>query len=351
MLYAEARDLLPVENQAYKNRYSLEIIKNQIRQALQESAVLLPNSGIIWSQLRILFGSIDLGEELLDISTFDGGLFDPAKHTFLEHYMVGDLDLARAIDKLARRPRDEQDFSVDSFIDYRDLSERHLGTIYEGLLEYTLYIAREIMVELRSTSQIVPQGQATARDIARTYQIGEAYLVTDSGQRKTTGSYYTPDYIVKYMVEQTLKPVLDQAVQGKESDEARIEAVLAINVLDPAMGSGHFPVEVVEYLARYLVELGVQPEDKDPREADMLYWKRRVAQHCIYGVDANPLAVELAKLALWLATAAKGYPLNFLDHHLRPGNALIGAWLDEVSGEHPKARLAKQRGASLLDLA
>ncbi len=351
VLYAESRDLLPTANQKYKNRYSLGSIKDQIRQARQEAAVLLPHSGIIWSQLRTLFRGIDLGEQLLDISTFDGGLFDSTKNLFLEQYVVGDLDLARAIDKLARRPRDEQDFSEESFIDYRDLSERHLGTIYEGLLEYTLYIASEPMVELRSTSQIVPQGPVPAREIVRTYHIGEAYLVTDSGQRKTTGSYYTPDYIVKYMVEQTLKPVLEQAVESEQSDAARIRAVLAINVLDPAMGSGHFPVEVVEYIARYLVELGVQPEEKDPREADMLYWKRRVAQHCIYGIDANPLAVELAKLALWLATAAKGYPLNFLDHHLRPGNALIGAWLDEVSGEHPKARLAKQRGASLLDLA
>lgn len=351
ILYAEARDLLPVKNPAYQRHYSLSAIKNQIRLSARDQIVQLPHSGIIWSQLQTLFRSIDLGEELLGISTFDGGLFDPVKHLFLERYVVGDLDLARAIDKLARRPRDEQDFSEDSFIDYRDLSERHLGTIYEGLLEYTLHVASEPLVELRSTSAIVPMGQIAKREISRVYQTNEVYLVTDTGQRKTTGSYYTPDYIVKYMVEQTLKPALDQAMQNVQSDEERIQAILEINVLDPAMGSGHFPVEVVEYIARYLVELGVQPERQDPGEADMLYWKRRVAQHCIYGVDANPLAVELAKLALWLATAAQGYPLNFLDHHLRPGNALIGAWLDEVSSEHPKARLAKQRGASLLDLA
>src|SRR5260370_8916440 len=120
------------------------------------------------------------------------------------------------------------------------------------------------------------------------------------------------------------------------------------------MGSGHFPVEVTEYIARYLVELGVQPEAADEtgktskmvasREADLTYWKRRVAQQCIYGVDLNPLAVELAKLSLWLATAAKDRPLSFLDHHLRTGNALIGSWLSEVAaGQHPQAKQAQKR--------
>ncbi len=352
IFYAESRDLLPTENNSYRSRYSLRVIANQIRGALADRAVLLPHADIIWSQLKTLFRGIDLGEELLDISTFNGGLFDPEKHAFLERYPVGDLSLAQAIDKLARRPVDAQDFSEESLIDYRDLSERHLGTIYEGLLEYTLHVADEPMAELRSTNMVVPRSQAQERDIVRMYQPGSVYLVTDTGQRKTTGSYYTPDYIVKYMVEQTIKPVLEETTQGLQNDEQRIQAVLAVNVLDPAMGSGHFPVEVVEYIARYLVELGVQPEGKDPQEADMLYWKRRVAQHCIYGVDANTLAVELAKLSLWLATAAKGYPLNFLDHHLRPGNALIGAWLEEVAtSEHPQTKLAKKHASSLLDLA
>src|SRR5438876_8595770 len=114
------------------------------------------------------------------------------------------------------------------------------------------------------------------------------------------------------------------------------------SLIDPSMGSGHFPVEVTEYIARYLVELGVQPEKTE--EADLTYWKRRVAQQCIYGVDLNPLAVELAKLSLWLITAAKDRPLNFLDHHLRIGNALIGSWLSEVAaGQHPGAKQAQKR--------
>ncbi|MGH2481102.1 MAG: N-6 DNA methylase, partial [Ktedonobacteraceae bacterium] len=300
--------------------------------------------------LNILFSSINQGNKQLGISTFNGGLFDTRKHAFLEGHIVGDLSLAQAIDKLARAPEDGRDFSEKTLIDYRDLSERHLGTIYEGLLEYTLHVADETLAELRSSSKVVPLADAPAKDIARTYQPGDVYLVTDAGERKTSGSYYTPDYIVKYMVEQTLQPVLQRAVAGVADNSERIASILAVNVLDPAMGSGHFPVEVVEYIARYLVELGVQPEDKDAQEADMTYWKRRVAQHCIYGVDLNPLAVELAKLSLWLATAARGYPLNFLDHHLRPGNALVGAWLDEVAtSEHPKRKLLRQRQAELAE--
>lgn len=352
ILYAESRDLLPTENNAYRRRYSLHAIARQVCQARAEQIPLLPNSSMFWSHLKTLVQSIDRGEKLLGISVFNGGLFDPDKHTFLEEHIVGDLGLAQAIDKLARRPQDEYDVSEQSFIDYRDLSERHLGTIYEGLLEYTLHVAEEPMAELRSNNMIVPLRRVAEPDIVRVFQPGEVYLVTDTGQRKTTGSYYTPDYIVKYMVEQTIKPVLDEAVQDLHDDQQCIAAILAVHVLDPAMGSGHFLVEVVEYIARYLVELGVQPRDKDSREADMVYWKRRVAQHCIYGVDANPLAVELAKLSLWLATAAKGYPLNFLDHHLRPGNALVGSWLEEVAtSEHPKTKLAKKRATSLLGLA
>src|SRR5205085_10322613 len=111
---------------------------------------------------------------------------------------------------------------------------------------------------------------------------------------------------------------------------------------------------VTEYIARYLVELGIQPDEstgswkaggtKDAEETDLTYWKRRVAQQCIYGVDLNPLAVELAKLSLWLITAAKDHPLSFLDHHLRTGNALIGAWLEDVAaGQHPAAKHGQKR--------
>jgi type I restriction-modification system DNA methylase subunit len=360
ILYAESRDLLPMQgNKRYRRLYSLDAIKNEAVRQLHDE-LILPNSGMIWTRLQELFKAINQGSPPLTVTTFDGGLFDPQRHPFLEQYVVGDLSLCRAIDKLAR--------VQGQFVDYRDLAERHLGTIYEGLLEYTLHIAEEPMVELRTTSQIVPAEGVAEKLVARRFEPGEVYLVTDRGERKLTGSYYTPDYIVKYMVDEAVKPILDEACERAQSDEERIQAILSINVLDPSMGSGHFPVEVTEYIARYLVEKGLQPDEavetgkpaafgkagekKDEKEADLTYWKRRVAQQCIYGVDLNPLAVELAKLSLWLITAAKDRPLSFLDHHLRAGNALVGSWLAEVAaGQHPRAAQEQKRAQQSAQVA
>ena len=347
ILYAEARDLLPLqENARYRRLYSLEAIKKDVVSALHEG-LILPESGLFWTRLKELFKIINLGSPPLTVTTFNGGLFDPERHPFLEQYVVGDVCLCRAIDKLAR--------VKNQVVDYRDLAERHLGTIYEGLLEYnTLFVAEEPMAERKSTSKIVPARDVPQKDVAQEFLTGEVYLMNDRGERKLTGSYYTPDFIVKYMVDEAVKPVLEAAIEHAQRDEERIQAVLSVNILDPSMGSGHFPVEATEYIARYLVELGIQPEERagtrkigemaNAEETDLIYWKRRVAQQCIYGVDLNPLAVELAKLSLWLITAAKDHPLSFLDHHLRTGNALIGAWLEDVAaGQHPAANSAKKR--------
>jgi len=339
IFYAEARDLLPLQkNVKYRDRYSLYSIKKDIANGLYEE--LLPDSGIVWPRLKTLFHFINMGSSPLSVTTFDGGLFDPKRHEFLERYVVGDLNLCRAIDKLAR-----VNFQ---FVDYRDLAIRHLGTIYEGLLEYKLQIAVEPMVERKSDSKIVPAEGVLKKDRVAEFQQGEVYLVTDAGERKVTGSYYTPDYIVKYMVDQAVGPILRDTVEDTEDDFQKIQAVLAVNILDPSMGSGHFLVEVVEYIARFLVELGVRSEEID--EADMAYWKRRVAQLCVYGIDLNPLAVELAKLSLWLATAADDRPLSFLDHHLRVGNALIGSWLSEIApDQHLGLKNQKKKKAKVIE--
>ncbi|WP_129670827.1 Eco57I restriction-modification methylase domain-containing protein [Candidatus Chloroploca sp. Khr17] len=304
IFYAEARELLPLRASAsYREDYSLAATVRQVVRRLDSGLTLLADTGRTWARLRDLFQIINGGSPPLQVATFNGGLFDPQRHPFLERYTIGDAQLQRALDKLARVNKEQ--------IDYRDLAERHLGTIYEGLLEYHL-------------QPIAPTSDGFTLD-----------LFNDKGERHRTGSYYTPDFVVQYIVEQTLRPLLDAAVAGQTTDEAKIAAVLAVNCLDPAMGSGHFPVAATEYIARYLVELGVQPPAEAGEEPDLVYWKRRVAQSCIYGVDLNPLAVDLAKLSLWLATAAKGRPLSFLDHHLRCGNALVGSRATEVAVSKP----------------
>ena len=317
VLYAESRDLLPLrDSEDYRESYSLHAIKHDVEDSLVRGRPLLPTSATLWPRLAALFSIIAEGSPPLKVATFDGGLFDPERHPFLEENAVGDGHLQRAVDRLAR---------VDGqFVDYRDLAERHLGTIYEGLLEYHL--------------EAMPESEA-----------GEdgwtVNLLNHRGERRATGSYYTPDFVVKHIVEATVGPLLREAVGGAKTDEEKVRAVLAVNVLDPSMGSGHFLVEATEYVARFLVGLGVTPEGLDAKadaETELAYWKRRVAQSCVYGVDANPLAVDLAKLSLWLATVARDRPLSFLDHHLRVGNSLVGARISELQFAAAKKRRAKK---------
>ncbi|MCG2768928.1 MAG: BREX-1 system adenine-specific DNA-methyltransferase PglX, partial [Anaerolineae bacterium] len=362
LLYAESRDLLPLTNPGYARQYSLKAIKEEIAQKLDNGVVYLARKATIWDDLRTLFEIIYSGQEALGVPAYNGGLFDPSHYPFLEGQAIGDQYLAGAIDLLSRakaglhRERSaERRGQGLSFVDYRDLSIRHLGSIYEGLLEYKLAYAAEEMavVKGRKHEEIVSASGAGEDKVVERIPAGRVYLVTDRGERKATGSYYTPDYIVKYIVEQTLGPLVDAQAEAVEGEIATLKArskggarrtkiyketlvrlqnsfadrVLALNALDPAMGSGHFLVEATDYLARRIVEAGVVTEAlaNGDEESELSYWRRRVVERCIYGVDLNPLAVELAKLSLWLATVAKGKPLSFLDHHLRCGNSLIGA--------------------------
>jgi hypothetical protein len=242
LLYAEAGGLLPLrENAMYRDFYSLAAIKEAVRGDLDAGRRLLPATATLWQRLRALFEIIDAGSVELGVPPYNGGLFAAKAQPFLELNAVGDAHLQRAIDKLAR---------VDGqFVDYRDLAVRHLGTIYEGLLEFHLALldAPEFVDGLRWS----------------------VALVDDKGERKATGSYYTPDYIVKFMVDQTVGPALAAAVAEADRrsgasagtavgagagadglpapsvtpamERARIDAVLNLNLLDPAMGSGHFP--------------------------------------------------------------------------------------------------------------
>ncbi|MCZ7359723.1 MAG: N-6 DNA methylase, partial [Candidatus Methanoperedens sp.] len=159
---------------------------------------------------------------------------------------------------------------------------------------------------------------------------GQLYLATDKGERKATGSYYTPDYIVNYIVKNTVGPVIDEKWKETEAKkQSFMDATLSVKVLDPAMGSGHFLVGSIEFLTGKLL-IAAQKDIESGRLVEDAHltpdWARReVVAHCIYGVDLNELAVELAKVGLWLTTISKDKPLSFLDHRLKQGNSLIGA--------------------------
>ena len=309
ILYAESRDLLPLDNPNYAVQYSLNHLATDIHEKLDGDIAFAPGANLSWTRLRQLFTLINDGWEDY-IPQYNGGLFNPGQHPFLERYVIGDDALAQVIELLTRSEQGER-------ITYRDLDVRHLGDIYEGLLEYQPRIAdQDLVIVSKRKRETVEPPSSPNQEVA--YQEGEVYLLTDNDERKATGSYYTPDYIVRYIVENTLAPLC----KNKTVDE-----ILSLKILDPATGSGHFLVGVVDYLAEELITHPNAPHMTEiaSEETELAYWRRRVVESCVYGVDLNPMAVELAKLSLWLHTVAKGEPLSFLDHHLRCGNSLIGA--------------------------
>jgi type I restriction-modification system DNA methylase subunit len=348
ILYAESRGLLPLDRAQYREQYSLMDIKGDIALG---NAPTAPMTTVTWGRLRTLFHIIN-GDDpelnrYLGVPRYNGGLFSPDLHPFLDEKAVGDRALVAAIDLLSRRVTQ----AGREFVDYRTLGVRHLGSIYEGLLEYQPRYAAEPMLAVREDKgeRWVPAGQASPEArVTDRRDTGQVYLETDRGERKATGSYYTPQYIVEYIVDNTLGPLVDEATarvkaRAKEAKgkaaRARAEQSLAgeilnLKVADPAMGSGHFLVEATDYLA---LALATDPylEAEVAVEEDLVYWKRRVVERCIYGVDKNPLAVELAKLSLWLDTVAADRPLSFLDHHLRCGDSLIGARVDDLGWAPP----------------
>lgn len=382
LLYAEARALLPMENSDYRAN-SLTAIAEwaaaQIDQKrnLSEATYATPR----YDALLALFRRVDMGDKALGIPHYNGGLFNPntPENRFLERYKLSDRAVAHAIDRLVR--------DQGQPVDYAYISVRNLGAIYEGLLENKLKL-------------IDASG-------------GRVELVNDKGERKATGSYYTPDYIVEYIVQHTLDPILEargaeyeqamarivslrkallnvsdsttarrQRAELEEAENQAREAFLGIKVLDPAMGSGHFLVNAVDHLtdgiiqrmqayhdahpeacwewdpiqrliehvrAKILKEMAEQGLSVDARRLDdTALLTRLVMKRCIYGVDLNRMAVELAKVSLWLHSFTVGAPLSFLDHHLRWGNSLIGADVRTVeSAIHGQEQ---KGGASQLNL-
>ncbi|QRV16316.1 N-6 DNA methylase [Haloterrigena salifodinae] len=355
VLYAESegRDLLNTNNEIYEQSYSLNSLKQEVAEELDSADPKYRDwQDNLQSRLDELFMLIDKGsksrgipEEDLYIPAYNGGLFrtdpdedDSPEARFLANHDVGDAYLAKVIDLLTRSENANGGGKI--FVDYSSLDVRHLGSIYEGLLEYKLNVADEPLA-LNEGEYVIPD-----EDDEVIIQEGEVYLTTGSGERKATGSYYTPEYVVEYIVENTLEPLVFDIKEELRVESARSEGangfasdfaerVFNLKILDPAMGSGHFLTSAIDYLAREIInaqenqarQQGVETVDK---EHDINWARRQVAQRCIYGVDLNPLAVELAKVSLWLRTLAAEQPLAFLDHHLKTGNSLVGSDIEEI---------------------
>ena len=370
VMYAEDRGLLPYRrNRTYTRNRSLARHRDDVATRLDDVGRGLAldysrHDTALWADLQDLFDLIDRGHASYGVPAYNGGLFDPEADDFLANKTLPDWYLARVLDQLGRAPEpDRLDLGL-SRVDYRDLAIRQLGTVYEGLLEVRpRYASCDMrLVRRRQAGSdrelIQPDIDPVPRGCERTsvvYPSGSIYLATDKGERRSTGSYYTPAHIVDQMVQKTLgvrcaailrqleaeiascrQTLADAAGEERLRLERRLQElcsafddrVLGLRVLDPAMGSGHFLIRACQYLAE---EIATNPFTRDPvaerlegDEPTITHWKRRVAENCLYGVDVNPMAVELAKLALWLETVAADAPLTFLDHHLQWGDSLIG---------------------------
>lgn len=378
IMYAEDRGLLPYrKNGTYTNNRSLARHRDEIASRLDQvyREVRVTDYGLevanLWQDLQDLFDLIDRGHRRYGVQAYNGGLFDLEADTFLSKKVLPDWYLARVLDQLGRAAQPDRPELGLFRVDYRDLAIQQLGSVYEGLLElHPRFATCDMrMVKARRGAArkelIIPAGDPIPAGYDATllaYRKGEIYLATDKGERRRTGSYYTPDHIVDHIVQKTLgakcaalSTRLQEEIAAKEDeidaassgDRARLlkeldalrgdfdDRVLRLKVLDPAMGSGHFLIRACQYLAE---EIATNPntsdrgaEDLHGEESTITYWKRKVAENCLHGVDLNPMAVELAKLALWLETVAADAPLTFLDHHLQCGDSIVGATIDDLN--------------------
>lgn len=351
--YSEDRGLLPVGTPAYDSGYSLRMLRDHVA---DPTTVWAPDGGYLWSALRAQWGllrdGINAGE--LQIAGFNGGLFDPHKCPLLDdpELTVGDLYVRELISALSwTQPttgRNKQQVGRRR-INYRELGVEQLGSIYEGLLAFEPQIADTPKALVRvgtgqqSRQQIVPTDAIPpAAVVIEEYPTGSFYLFEASGQRKGSGSYYTPRQLAHFVVGEALRPLVQDATP---------EQILSLRVCDPAMGSGAFLVPAVHFLTEaYGEALARTGEDIDHKldDTERARYRRLIVERCIYGVDFNPMAVELAKVSLWLTTAAAGKPLSFLDAHLRCGNSIIGADLATWEGV-PEPAIDKGRRVEKID--
>lgn len=345
ILYAEDRDLLPVRDDRYDDYGLRDKVRGDIGRRKDRNDVFSATAARYWSTIDDLCRAIDQGDGAIGLPPYNGGLFDRVRTPLLADIRLGDQLMADVIDALSfeRTPDGRR------YINYRDLGVQQLGSIYERLLEHEII-----------------------RD-------GEDILVRPNiFARKGSGSYYTPDDLVGLILAETVGPLVRDRMEAFNAKVAELagsrlpedrqigilkrvdpaEKLLELKICDPAMGSGHFLVSLVDYLAdqvitamaeaeaafdNYLSPLSdridairntimANAEDRgwtvDPEQLDDRHVIRRmVLKRCVYGVDKNPMAVELAKVALWLHTFTVGAPLSFLDHHLRCGDSLFGSWV------------------------
>lgn len=347
LLYAESAGYLPMTNRHYRDASLTALVETAADMGEQPD----PRSAVLWSQLTTLIEVMRTGNQRWEVPAYNGALF--AADGFegavtLERVRLRDDELAPVLLGLGR------DAETDRGVDYSSLDIGHLGHIYEGLLSLRLVAAEEpVAYDARADRyQAVDADEADA-------QVGDLVWQTDAGGRKGGGVYYTREELVTHLVGRAVLPTfeahLERVEQTVETDPAgAAEQLFDFAVLDPACGSAHFLVVVVNALADRTVRFLAQHPLPAVRATiehlragaafgtpvdDVALLRRLVLKRCVHGVDVSPMGAEIAKLSLWLASFVPGLSLAYLDRNVVVGNALIGVGRpDEVGIRGPNGQ-------------
>jgi hypothetical protein len=304
LLFAEARGLVPMWHPVYRDQYSLEAIVNTLLSGRRYRGLWMAVQAIS----RLAHAGCSAGE--LTVTAFNGRLFAPSHAASFDRARIDDIVMGRAVVAVSTAPANRH--GPRARIAYRDLDVEQLGAVYEQVLDYQ------------------PAAAATGLTLVRA---GDA--------RKSTGTFYTPRAVTSFLVRRTLDPLLT----GRSAED-----ILKLRILDPAMGSGAFLVAACRHLAAAAEEALIREgtwHSHDVTASERAALRREIASRCLYGVDLNPMAVQLARLSLWLATLAADKPLSFLDHHLVAGNSLVGAAPEDVRRQPTRGMRKGQRQSEL----
>lgn len=364
--YAEDRDLLPIRTNGLYAERSLKRIAtelaDQANQHGRHDIPFDPQSTSLWDRVAAIWRAVDQGNRDWGVPIYNGGMFssDPVDNpdgALLAVASVPDDEFGPSLAGLLIEP--DPDTGRFGPVDFASMDVREFGTLYEGLLESNLAVA-DVDLKINKEGTYLP----ATPGVSPAVKTGDIYLHNRSGARKSSGAYFTKPFAVAHLLDRALDEALNRHIErltqcladGRPHAEKRAaEAFFDIRVADIAMGSGHFLVAAVDriqarlaaFLADHrlpavteelhrlarsasaaLEEVGVHAEQPD---TDALL-RRQIARRCIYGVDLNPTAVELARMALWLHTFVPGLPLASLNHGLIAGDALTGiATLDEAA--------------------
>ncbi len=388
VLFAEDQGLIPA-HPVYAQNYSVRGLYEKLRDEAGRHHDTIDQQYGAWGRLASLFRFVYEGGQhgTLKLPPRYGRLFDPDAYPFLEGRPYGTkrakgevIELPKVSNGVVYRVLERLMVLDGEALSYRTLDVEELGGVYQELMGFTVEIAAgpsvaltpdDVVVDLaellkskderakslakkagceltgataekvKAAKTVAQLVEALGRKISsRTPEVVQAggMFLQPTEERRRSGTHYTPRTLTEPIVRTTLRPVLEGLAASAPSREGRAPTatpaqILGLKVCDPAMGSGAFLVAACRHLAESLVkgwevhgERPTIPADED----EVLHARRLVAQHCLYGVDKNPFAVDLAKLSLWLATMAREHPFTFLDPVLKQGDSLVGLTQNQI---------------------